>query len=142
MRILLLPIALLISGQAYAQSRSSEQPEQLAEKLSNPAVQDGVAGLVGAFADAILDTHVGPLATFSDPRDDIRPEDTLHDLVRRDDPDFDRRLRRDTRRSVATTGRAVRDGVAVSNELDATVRRVRTLIDVTAAALDADTDDR
>lgn len=115
--------------------------EQLGETLSNPTMQAGIAGVVTAFADAVLDTHVGPLARYVDPRDNIRAQDTLGDLVRRDDPGFDQRLRQRTRGALAVAGQGARDGAAISNELGKTVARLRGLLNATAAVLDQQPDD-
>ena len=143
MRLILLPIALVVASQAHAQDHAAPRQvtaEQVGEALSNPMVQAGVAGMVGAFADALLDTRVGPLAHYTDPRDGIRAQDSLGDLIRRDDPDFDARLQQRTRAAVALTGQAARDAAAMSRELGKTADRLRVLLATTSAALDAAAD--
>lgn len=140
MRLILLPFALVVASQAHAQDRTAPRQvtvEQVGEALSNPMVQAGVAGLVGAFANTLLDTRVGPIAHYTDPRDGIREQDSLGDLVRRNDPQFDQRLQQRTRAAVAVAGQVTRDGVAMSRELEKTAARLRDLIAVTSAALDA-----
>lgn len=118
---------------AVAQDRGRMLRDMDADKaaalLSNPAVQDGLTALIGQFADAFLDTRVGPMAALTDPRDDVRPNDTLHDVLRRDDPDFDRRLRNNTRRSLALAGGAARGAAEMSRELKATAERLRRVVD-------------
>lgn len=143
MRLIILPLALFAAGQAHAQDRAAPSEmtvEQVGEALSNPMVQAGVAGLVGAFANTLLDTRIGPLARYADPRDGIRAQDTLGDLVRRDDPQFDARLQRRTRSAVAATGQAARDAAAMSRELGKTADRLRSLLAATSAAVDAAAD--
>lgn len=142
MRLIFLPIALVMSGHAYAQDARAPRPitpEQLGNTLSDPAVQAGIAGVAGALADAILDTHVGPLARYTDPRDHFRAQDTLGDLLRREDPGFDERMRHRTRETVAAAGQVASDGAAMSNELRETVRRLHRVLDATTAALATDT---
>ena len=140
MRLILLPIALVVASQAHAQDHAAPRQvtaEQVGEALSNPMVQAGIAGLVGAFANTLLDTRVGPLAHYADPRDGIRAQDTLGDLVRRDDPQFDARLQRQARNAVAATGQAARDAAAMSRELGKTAERLRDLLAVTSTAVAA-----
>lgn len=118
---------------ALAQDRGRMLRDMDADKaaalLSNPTVQDGLTALIGQFADAFLDTRVGPMAALTDRRDDVRPNDTLHDVLRRDDPDFDRRLRDNTRRSLALAGGAARGAAEMSRELKATAERLRRVMD-------------
>ena len=133
--LLALPLiaASLIATPALAQDRGPALRNLDADKaailLSNPAVQDGLAALIGQFADAFLETRVGPMAALTDPRDDVRSNDTLRDVLRRDDPDFDRRLRADTRRSLAIAGGAARGAAEMSRELKATAERLRRVMD-------------
>ena len=125
------PLALAVTP-AAAQDRGSLRnldADKAAALLSNPAVQDGLVALIGQFTDAFLQTRVGPMAALTDPRDDVRPNDTMRDVLRRDDPDFDRRLQRNTRRSVATAGAAVRGAAEMNRELKATAERLRRVID-------------
>ena len=134
-------ISLLICSAAIvalpAQARDHKDPslDQIGQALSDPQVRAGVATMLDAFAGAILDTRVGPLARYSDKR--VRPDDTLRDLARRDDPDFDRRLSDTTRGAVAVVGQAARDGAAMQRELGATATRLRDLFAATSSALDA-----
>lgn len=134
--------ALLVATPATARERApiDEQAARAARVLSSPVAQEGIAALVGAFADAVLDTHVGPLARYADPRDHVRADDTLGDLVRRDDPAFDRKLHDRTRDAVAGAGRAATDVVALSAELRRTSDRLRKLLDATGSVVEATTD--
>ena len=99
MRLPFVLAPLLLATPALAQERD---PADVARVLQNPAVQEGAAAAIGQLADILLDTRVGALAALGDP--DVRPGDTLRDLKRRDDPDFEARLRRDTRRSLREAG--------------------------------------
>jgi len=107
--------------------------------LSNPAVQESAATLVSALAGAVLDTHVGPMAHYIDPRDGVRPNDTLRDVVTRDDPNFERRLHDGTRGAVAQAGQAAHDAAAMSAELNATAARLRALVALAGKAMDQTT---
>lgn len=136
MRIrLILPLAAvaLAATPAAAQDRArglgDVNADQAAALLSNPAVQDGLAAMIGQFADAFLQTRVGPMAALTDPRDDVRSSDTLRDVLRRDDPYFDERLRDDSRRAVGTAAAAARGAAAMNRELKATAERLRRVMD-------------
>ncbi|WP_326525412.1 hypothetical protein [Sphingomonas sp.] len=117
---------------AAAQSRAGVEA---ADRLNDPVVQEGIAAAVGALAGIVLDTRVGPLARYTGRRDDIRPGDTLRDVKRRDDPHFERRLRDDTRRAVATAGMVAGDAVAMSGELARTADRLRGAVAPLAGVL-------
>lgn len=134
---LLLPFALIAAPAAardHAPARPAPSADQVATALSDPIVQEGVAAVVGQAADAILDTHVGPLAHYSD---GVRPQDTLRDLAHRRDPAFERHLHDDTVGAVATAGRTTKDAVAMSAEISAAAARLRRVFDTAARAVDS-----
>lgn len=132
-RLFLLSLAAttLIATPAFAQERAPRRlpsMDQAGKMLSNPAVQDGLTEIIGQFADALLQTRVGPVAMLTDPRDDVRSDDTLGDVIRRDRPDFDRRLHDNTRRGLAVTGQALRGAADMQRELKATTARLQALL--------------
>lgn len=137
MRLIFFPLALVAATPAVAQDRPADRIEQAGEILSNPMVQSGVAGLVSAFAEAVLDTKLGPLARYTDPSAGLRDTNTLGDVVRRSNPNYRTDLQRDTRRGVAALGQKAKDSVVVAHELEKTVRRLQTLLDATAGAVDS-----
>ncbi|WP_431585943.1 hypothetical protein [Sphingomonas sp.] len=128
---LLLSFGLVMATPALAQNRAPD-PERAVDKmahtLSDPTVQDGIAGIIGDLANAFLDTRVGPLARYTDPQDDVRSDDTLGTLVRRDDPAFDRDLHDRTRSAVAAAGTMAGDAATMSSELRATANRLRRVL--------------
>lgn len=132
--LLSLVAPLLAATPATAREREAPSADQVARALADPQVQAGVATVLDAFAGAVLDTNVGPLAHYTDK---VRPGDTLRDLARRDDPDFDRHLQQQTRGTVALAGRTARDAAAMQKELGATAARLRGLFAATSAVLDA-----
>ncbi|MEG3147593.1 hypothetical protein U1839_23325 [Sphingomonas sp. RT2P30] len=141
MRSLLVVPLILLATPALAHERHPAPPtdQRLAavgDALSNPAVQESAAAFVGALADALLDTHVGPIARYTDPRDGVRPNDTLRDVITRDDPQFQRRLHDGTRGAVAATGQAARDAATMTAEINATAARLRRVLGAASAALD------
>lgn len=146
MRILLLAsLALVAATPAVARDRAPEAPAvpsardlaQLGDTLSNPAVQDTVAAVVDQFAAALLDTRVGPLARYSDPRDHVRADDTLGSVIARRDPAYADKLHEQTRQMVKGAGQAAGDAAAMSSELARTTARLRALLDQTRGVLDA-----
>ncbi|WP_375398489.1 hypothetical protein [uncultured Sphingomonas sp.] len=132
-KFLLFPLLALIAMPAAARDRAGAPPPRepnardAARILSSPTVQAGVVGLVGAVSDALLDTRVGPIADIA-PDSGVRPDDRLGDVVRRDDPGFDRRLRSNMQGAMATTGRAAGDIATMTDELRATIERVKRTI--------------
>ena len=145
-KFLALPLVLLATP-ALAQDRhpapsTDQRVVAVGDALSNPAVQESAATLVSALADAVLDTHVGPVARYTDPRDDVRPNDTLRDVVTRDDPGFERRLHDDTRGVVAQAGQVTHDAATMTAELNATAARLRRVFDAASKAMDDTHHDR
>ena len=143
MRLILLPLALSLASPALAQEHASSRQvhaEDMARALGNPAVQAGVTTIVSDIVAAILDTHVGPMARYTDPRDDLRPSDTLRDVAEREDPAFERHLQQRTRGAVAAAGLAARDAATVNAELGATAERLRRVLD--RNGLTSDREDR
>jgi len=139
-KIIILPLALLATPAAAHERHAAPTTDQrvaaVGDALSNPAVQESAATFVGALADALLDTHVGPVARYTDPRDGVRPSDTLRDVVTRDDPGFERRLHDNTRGAVAQAGQAARDAATMTAELNATAARLRRVLDAASKAMD------
>ena len=115
-------------------------PTDVARLLANPAAQDLIARQVASLAGIVLDTRVGPLAALADPREGVRPDDTLRSIEQRRDPELDRHLYERSRAAVATAGAVAGGAVAEAAELRRTTERLRAalapLLD-SAAALKA-----
>jgi hypothetical protein len=147
MRIFLTLPLMLLATPAFAQDRhaapsTDQRVAAVGDALSNPAVQESAATFVSALADALLDTHVGPVARYTDPRDDVRPNDTLRDVVTRDDPGFERRLHDNTRGVVAQAGQVTHETATMTAELNATATRLRRVFEAAARAADDSHHDR
>lgn len=127
MRAALLLALSMIATPAVAAERSPRPAAaDLARALQNPRVQDGAATALVRLADIILDTRVGPLATLADPN--VSPDDSLRDLQRRDDPDFQARLDRDVRRAVGTASVVADGAAATAAELRRTTDELETAL--------------
>lgn len=78
-------VALAAPVPAFAQDRTEEDAARVADTLSNPAVQEGIADGVAAASEALLDVPLAPLAravaqaSGEDPRD-VDPNMTLRDV--------------------------------------------------------------
>jgi hypothetical protein len=134
-----LAAASCLATPAFAQEREA----QIADKLNDPAVQDGITAAVSALAGIVLDTRVGSFAPYSDGR--VRRGDTLRDVKRREDPGFERRLRRDTRRAVGTAGLVAGDMVSAAGAIAETTARLEAALAPLAGLGDLDSprrDDR
>lgn len=101
---------------------------ELADQLSNPVVQDTVAAVVDQFAATLLTTQVGPLARYADPRDHVRADDTLGQVIARRDPDYAQKLHEQTHDMVRGTGQAAGDAAAMSAELKRTADKLRLML--------------
>jgi hypothetical protein len=139
-KIIVLPLVLLaapaVAHERHGAPTTDQRVAAVGDALSNPAVQESAATFVGALADALLDTHVGAVARYTDPRDGVRPNDTLRDVVTRDDPGFERRLHDETRGVVAQAGHAARDAATMTAELNASADRLRRVFDAASKAMD------
>ena len=144
-KLFLVPLALVTATPAMAKDRapvtppavSSRDLAELGDTLSNPVVQDTVAAVVDRFAAALLDTRVGPMARYTDPRDHVRADDTLGSVIAKRDPAYADKLHEQTRQLVKGAGQAAGDAAAMSSELARTTARLRALLDQTRGALDA-----
>ncbi|MDX6284408.1 MAG: hypothetical protein QOH03_5479 [Kribbellaceae bacterium] len=117
MRLLLIAaVSALLTAPAAAQPpRPSEQIEAYAPALDRTT-------------DALLDVDLGPLLDALDP---YRPhrERTLRDIARRDNPDFDRRLRASIYGNAERMGRAADAMAAAEPALRQAVDRVQRDLD-------------
>ncbi len=128
----------LIAMPALAQSdgrspSTRDQAEALARALNNPMVQEGAAAMLGNLAGIVLDTRVGPAAQYLDPT--IGEQETLRDIQRRRDPDFDRNFHADARRAVAVAGKLTEGALQMQDSLDQTAARLRAALAPLRAAL-------
>jgi|UniRef100_UPI0035CB47A8 hypothetical protein len=135
--------ALGLAGPAFAQDSAPPPPHsqidaaQVGAMLSNPLVQEIVAATVDQYADALLQTHVGPLAKLTDKSDHVRPEDTLGELAARDHPNYRRDLHDQTRQAVAAAGTTAHDIASLSAEMRQTTARLRALLAQTQTEVNA-----
>ncbi len=133
-RYLLGFFALGLAGPAFAQDSAPPPPHsqidaaQVGAMLSNPLVQEIVAATVDQYADALLQTHVGPLAKLTDPRDHVRPQDTLGDLAARSNPNYRQDIHNKARSTVAAVGRTASDMAALTAEIRRTTERLRAVL--------------
>lgn len=116
----------LVAMPAWAGAREPDRMDAgaIASVLDNPAAQDALVRTVDRLVGIVLDTRVGPLAALMNNDDDIEPDDTLRDVKEREDPDFERRLHRSTRRAVASASTAAGTAVTQIAELRRTAERV------------------
>lgn len=129
---LALTAALLCAAATPALAQSQPEPstrdkaEALARALNNPLVQEGAAAMLTNLAGIVLDTRVGPAARYLDPT--IGEQDTLRDIQRRNDPDFEKRFHKGARAAVAVAGKLTEDGLAMQDSLADTAARLRAAL--------------
>lgn len=110
---------------------------QVGALLSNPLVQEGLAAVVDRYADALLQTHVGPVAQLADPSSGIRPEDTLADVAARHDPHYADHLHQSAKGAIAATGKAATGVASMTAELQRTTDRLRAVLAQSGLGLDS-----
>ena len=115
-----------LAQQSQPQPTTRDKAEALAKALNNPLVQEAGAAMLSNLAGIILDTRVGPVAHYADPT--IGEQDTLRDIQRRDDPEFEKRFHAQARRAVAAAGKLTEDGLAMQDSLDQTAARLRAAL--------------
>lgn len=133
---------LLVAAPALAAPPRPAGPsaERVVRALQEPMAQELAAGVVDQLVGIVLDTRVGPVAALTDPRENVRPTDTLRDLKRRDDPRFERHLHEDTRRAVGTAAAVAGGAMAETAELKRTAARLQAALGPLIAALQAPRD--
>ncbi|MFS2109101.1 hypothetical protein ACCC88_05405 [Sphingomonas sp. Sphisp140] len=125
---------------AFAQSQPQPEPstrdktEALARALNNPMVQEGAAAMLTNLAGIVLDTRVGPAAHYLDPT--IREQDTLGDIQRRRDPNFDRNFHKNARSAVVVAGKLTEGALQMQDSLAETAARLRAALQPLRGALD------
>lgn len=108
--------AAAFSALALPAAAQTQDERKVVDALNNPIVQEGVATVIDSLAGIVLDTRVGMLSRYSN--GEIRGDDTLRSMEARRDPQFEARMRAQTRRAIATAGAMAGDVV----ELGASVR--------------------
>jgi len=139
---LVLTAALFCAAATPALAQSQPQPEPstrdkteaLARALNNPMVQEGAAAMLTNLAGIVLDTRVGPAARYLDPT--IREQDTLGDIQRRRDPNFDRNFHKNARSAVVVAGKLTEGALQMQDSLAETAARLRAALQPLRGALD------
>lgn len=92
--LLALPL-LLIAAPAVAALAPAPERIEIPPQLTDPALGDRLADMIGAMTDAFLDIPVGGLEAAAQGREPTPGERsrTVRDIGRRSDPDFERKLR-------------------------------------------------
>ena len=138
MRPLFIAAAAFCVIAAPAAAQTDTKAQAAARALSNPLVQEGVAMMVDQIAGIVLDTRIGPIARYVDPEGDARPTDTLGDIQRRRDPQFQTKLHAGTRNAVRAAGAVANDALAMGDELGRTAARLQAALAPLSAVLTTD----
>lgn len=112
--------------------------EQAVQALGNPLMQEAAARALTQLVGIVLDTRVGPAAALTDPTEHVRPDDTLRDLARRDDPRFEEHLYEGTRRSLGTAATVAGGAAVEARELKRTADRLDAALAPMIAVLGGD----
>lgn len=110
-----------ISAPAAAQAGpgpSAAETQQVQRALADPAVTERLTGMLPALGEALLNMPVGEIKAATEGRraSEAERRQTVRDLGRRNDPNFDQNLRRD----LAASGETMKAGMqAMANALPA-----------------------
>lgn len=118
--------AAAFSALALPAAAQTQSERKVVDALNNPIVQEGVATVLDSLAGIVLDTRVGMLSRYSN--GEIRSDDTLRSVERRRDPEFEARMRAQTRRAVATAGAMAGDAVELGASVRDTGEKLRAAI--------------
>jgi hypothetical protein len=119
--LILLPLLLVSTSPAFAQDPGS--PIKVPHELSDPATADKLARTMQGMTKALLDLRVGEVQAAAEGRKPTPAERklTVGDLARRDDPNFDRNVRR----QISEAGPRIAQGMnAVSTALPAIMKAI------------------
>jgi hypothetical protein len=131
-----IPSALLLVG-VVAAPAAAQQPAgrtqqtdsaDIRRALADPAITDRLTKVLPALGDALLSLPVGEIQASLEGRKATAAEKrtTVRDLGRRDDPDFERNLKRD----LAGTGETMRAGIkGMSAALPAMMEGMKKMAD-------------
>ena len=115
-KLILAAGALAFAAPALAQTYPDPRDEQIVRGLPHPGEVEAIGDTVGAVADAILDTQVGPIREAVEGRRLGRREreETLGDIASRDDPYARERMRDEVAAASAGVGAAVEQFAVVA----------------------------
>jgi hypothetical protein len=108
-KILLFSPLMLVASPALAQP----MPQQLPPELTDPRTVQQLSTAAQAISDAMLDINVGEVRAAIEGREPTIAErhQTVRDLARRKDPNFDRNVHQ----QIAAVGPKIEQGVAAMN---------------------------
>ncbi|MBB4099759.1 hypothetical protein [Sphingomonas kyeonggiensis] len=121
-------------AQTQPEPSTRDRTEALARALNNPMVQEGAAAMLTNLAGIVLDTRVGPVAHYVDPT--VDENETLGDIQRRRDPDFDRNFHKNARSAVVVAGKLTEGALQMQDSLAETAARLRAALQPLRGALD------
>ncbi len=85
-------VATLAAPVSAQSARAQDIGEDIVRSLPHPYDVEDAGGKLGAAVGAILDVPIGGVVGAIDPAARVDPRQTIGDVARRDDPDFEGRL--------------------------------------------------
>lgn len=137
-RILIALPLLLVAGPALAQVYPPPPQEfQLPPELTDPATMQRVAGALGTASQALLNVRIGDMRAALEGREASPRErnETLGDVVRRKDPNFDRDIQREVAIAGPKIGHAMKALNRTLPELERSLAQAAQAIDRATANL-------
>jgi len=140
-KLLLAASALAFAAPVAAQNYPDPRDEEIVRSLPAPGEVEALGDRVGAVAEAILDTPVGPIREAVEGRrlDRREREETLGDVASRDDPYARERIRDEVEVATAGLGAAVEQFAVVAPVLRRSIEdAARRMEDAMAHGRDRD----
>jgi hypothetical protein len=127
--VLLASLALSLASPAVAAPPLVDRDVQdMANTLNNPATQDAMAGALGAMMAAVLDMRVDGMAKALEPMNGskpiVLPGKTMRELATRDDPNFERKLKTNTRAMMGSMGALATAFATMLPQFEAAARKM------------------
>jgi hypothetical protein len=127
--VLLASLALSLASPAAAAPPVVDRDVQdMANTLNNPATQDAMAGALGAMMAAVLDMRVDGMAKALEPMNGskaiVLPGKTMRELATRDDPNFERKLKTNTRAMMGSMGALATAFATMLPQFEAAARKM------------------
>ena len=134
----ILPL-MLVASPALSQTRPAPPPEAFAvpPELTDPATADRLGGMMQALSKAFLNLPVGEIEAAAEgrPATSADRKQTIRDIGRKENPDFERNLDRDLAASRATMQASMKAFAAALPAVTRSIAEARRAIEQVTANL-------
>ncbi|MFM9853084.1 MAG: hypothetical protein ACKVOJ_09795 [Sphingomonadaceae bacterium] len=127
--VLMAIIALSFATPVVAAPANAERDMQdVAKTLNDPATQEAMSGALGAMMAALLDMRIDGIAKALEPMNGgkriVLPGKTVRELATRDDPNFERKMKTNTRAMMGSMGAMASALATIIPQFEAAARKM------------------